>query len=63
MVDPIPQRVEDKIRNTTGDVTAFAAGSGTASKSDSTWDGDVGSTGYTVGDIVSILKKRGFLAV
>ena len=54
-------RVEDTTRKTTGNVTGFSAESGTASKSDSTWDGDIGSTGYTVGDIVSILKARGFL--
>ena len=54
-------RVEDKIRTSTGNITGFAAGAGTTSKSDSEWDGDVGSTGYTVGDIVSILKKRGLL--
>ena len=57
-----PLRREEKTRNTNGDITGFAVGSGTASKSDSEWDGDVGSTGYTVGDIISILKKRGFLA-
>ncbi len=48
--------------SSTGDVTGFAAGSGTASKSDSEWDGDSGSTGYTVGDIVSALKDIGILA-
>lgn len=57
-----PLRVEDKVQTTSGNITGFAAGSGTASKSDSEWDGDVGSTGYTVGDLVSILKKKGFLA-
>lgn len=56
-----PLRVEDKTQTTTGNVTGFSAESGTASKSDSTWDGDIGSTGYTVGDLVSILKRRGFL--
>ena len=51
----------DIVRTTTGNVTGFTAGSGTPSKDDSTWDGDVGSTGYTVGDIVSILKAKGML--
>ncbi len=46
---------------TTGDVTTFAAGSGTASKSDSTWNGASGSTGYTVGDIVTCLKALGLM--
>jgi len=47
---------------TTGNVTGFAAGSGTASKSDSAWDGAAGATGYTVGDIVTALKALGILA-
>ena len=46
---------------TTGDVTGFVAGAGTASKSDSTWDGAAGSTSYTVGDIVTALKALGLL--
>ena len=46
----------------TGDVTAFAAGAGTASKSDSTWKGPAGNTAYTVGDIVGALKQMGVLA-
>lgn len=45
-----------------GSVTGFAAGSGTASKSDSVWAGTTGSTTYTVGDIVTILKAIGILA-
>lgn len=45
-----------------GDVTSFVAGSGTASKSDSTWTGASGSTAYTVGDIVTILKAYGLIA-
>lgn len=51
----------DITRTTTGNVTGFVAGSGTASKDDSVYAGDVGSTAYTVGDLVSILKARGFL--
>ena len=47
---------------TTGNVTGFAAGSGTASKSDSTWRGATGTANYTVGDIVTALKALGILA-
>jgi hypothetical protein len=46
----------------TGDITGFSAGAGTASKSDSKWAGPVGSTAYTVGDIVAALKQMGVLA-
>lgn len=46
----------------TGDVTSFAAGVGTAAKSDSTWRGPTGATAYTVGDIVGALKQLGVLA-
>ncbi len=46
-----------------GDVTGFVAGGGTAATSSSTWDGTVGSSHYTVGDIVTALKKYGLLAV
>lgn len=45
-----------------GNTTGFTAGSGTASKSDSVWAGASGSTTYTVGDIVTILKSIGILA-
>lgn len=48
---------------TTGSVTGFVAGSGTASKSDSVWAGSTGSTAYTVGDLVDALKKLGILPV
>lgn len=48
---------------TTGNVTGFVAGSGTASKSDSVWAGSTGSTAYTVGDLVDALKKLGILPV
>ena len=46
---------------TTGNVTGFSAESGTASKSDSTWDGASGSTSYTVGDIVTAMKALGLM--
>lgn len=48
--------------SSSGDITGFSAGSGTASKSDSTWTGASGSTAYTVGDIVTILKAYGLIA-
>ncbi len=46
---------------TTGNVTGFVAGSGTASKSDSVYAGAAGSTAYTVGDLVTALKALGLL--
>jgi len=48
--------------STTGTTTGFTAGSGTASKSDSTFTGDVGTKAYTVGDIVKALKQLGLIA-
>lgn len=45
----------------TADVTGFAAGGGTASKSDSQWSGSTGITGYTVGDIITCLKEKGLM--
>ena len=47
---------------TTGTVTGFTAGSGTAAKDDSTFTGNTGSAAYTVGDIVKALKDLGLLA-
>lgn len=47
---------------TTGTVTGFTAGSGTAAKDDSTYTGDTGTAAYTVGDIVKALKALGLLA-
>jgi hypothetical protein len=47
---------------TTGTVTGFTAGSGTAAKDDSTYTGDTGTAAYTVGDIVKALKDLGLLA-
>lgn len=49
-------------QTTTGTTTGFTAGSGTASKSDSTYTGNTGTAAYTVGDIVLALKNLGFLA-
>lgn len=48
--------------NTTGNVTGFVAGTGTAVVSGSKWAGAVGATAYTVGDIVTALKKIAVLA-
>lgn len=48
--------------STTGTTTGFTAGSGTASKDDSTYTGDTGTTAYTVGDIVKALKTCGLIA-
>jgi len=47
---------------TTGNVTGFVAGTGTAVVSGPKWAGASGATAYTVGDIVSALKKMGVLA-
>lgn len=49
-------------RSTTGTTTGFTAGAGTAVLSDSTFTGSVGSTAYTIGDVVRALKELGFLA-
>lgn len=46
----------------TGDATGFVAGTGTAVVSGSKWAGKVGSTAYTMGDVVTALKKIGVLA-
>lgn len=45
-----------------GEATGFTAGAGTAAKDDSTFTGNVGSTAYTVGDIVKHLKNLGLIA-
>ena len=49
-------------QSTTGTTTGFTAGSGTASKDDSTYTGGSGTKAYTVGDIVLALKNLGLLA-
>lgn len=49
-------------QSSVGETTGFTAGSGTAAKDDSTHTGNVGSTAYTVSDIVKHLKTIGILA-
>lgn len=46
---------------TTGTTTGFTAGSGTATKDDSTFTGNTGSAAYTIGDIVRALKTAGLM--
>ena len=46
----------------TGNTTTVAAGSTTSVFTNTTFSGGVGSTGYTVGDIVKALKNYGLLA-
>jgi len=46
----------------TGETTGFTAGSGTTARDDSTFTGNVGSTAYTISDIVKALKNLGLLA-
>lgn len=48
--------------SSTGEETGFTAGSGTAVNDDSTFTGNVGSTAYTLGDIVKHLKNLGLIA-
>jgi len=46
----------------TGETTGFTVGSGTTARDDSTFTGNVGSTAYTISDIVKALKNLGLLA-
>lgn len=48
-------------QSTTGTVDGFTAGSGDSANDDSTYTGDIGTTAYTVGDIVRALKNVGIL--
>ena len=48
--------------STTGDTHKVAAGSTTTVFVNTTFDGSIGSTAFTVGDIVAALKKVGILA-
>lgn len=49
-------------QNTTGTTAGFTAGVGTSVNDDSTFTGNTGSTAYTIGDIVNILKTIGLIA-
>ena len=46
----------------TGETSGFTAGTGTTTRADSTFTGTVGSTAYTISDIVKALKNLGLLA-
>ncbi len=46
----------------TGETTGFTGGAGTACRVDSTFTGNVGSTAYTLSDVVKALKNYGLLA-
>ena len=46
----------------TGETTGFTGGGGTTARDDSTFTGNVGSTAYTISDIVKALKNLGLLA-
>ena len=48
--------------STTGQLSGFLAGTGTASRDDSTWTGGIGAAAYTTGDVVRALKNIGAMA-
>lgn len=45
-----------------GGSVGFAAGTGTTVTNNSTFNGGVGSSSYTIGDIVTALKNLGLIA-
>lgn len=47
--------------STTGNVTGFTAGSSTGVKVDSVFTGNLGTTAYTISDVINMLKQRGDL--
>lgn len=57
-------KTRDVVYSSTGDSTGFISGivAGTNCYSGSVWAGSVGSTAYTVGDVVTALKIVGVLA-